>query len=107
MSGTRHIAEAGYTQPVATACEAVQAGFSAYLDSAMSGVEMAAMGAHMENCAACSEEFAAWRAVQQALGDIGPAVMPASLQNELRATMPSTHAEAISRWVAACFAAGS
>jgi hypothetical protein len=92
MSGTRHIAEAGYTQPVATACEAVQAGFSAYLDSAMSGVEMAAMGAHMENCAACSEEFAAWRAVQQALGDIGPAVMPASLQNELRATIAAEHA---------------
>jgi anti-sigma factor RsiW len=68
-------------------CEAVQAEFSAYLDSAMSGVAMAAIHAHLESCEPCAEEFAMWRAMQRSLGELGPAAMPASLHTQLRAAI--------------------
>lgn len=69
------------------ACAQVQAGFSAYLDSAMSGVQMVAIHTHLESCDACSQEFAIWRAVQSSLGELGPAAMPARLQTQLRAAI--------------------
>jgi anti-sigma factor RsiW len=67
-----------------TDCGAAHAGFSAYLDGAMSGVEMAAISAHLEACEGCAAEFAAWRDVQRALGELGPAQPPVSLQARLR-----------------------
>jgi len=74
-------------------CAAVQAQFSAYLDSAMSGVEMVAIHAHLESCSSCSEEFAMWRAVQRSLGELGPAAMPLRLQHQLRAAIAAERTE--------------
>lgn len=66
------------------ACKFARAEFSAYLDGAMSGVEMAAIAAHLHGCHSCSTEFAAWRTVQQSLADLGPAQPPERLQASLR-----------------------
>jgi hypothetical protein len=68
-------------------CTAVRGEFSAYLDGAVSGVEMTAIAAHLEDCADCSQEFAAWRTVQQSLGELGPAKPPMRLQARLRAAL--------------------
>jgi hypothetical protein len=70
-----------------TDCDATHEEFSAYLDGAMSGVEMAAISTHLEACGACAVEFAAWRDVQRALGELGPAQPPVSLQARLRSAI--------------------
>ena len=68
-------------------CLAAQAAFSSYLDGALSGVEMGRVADHLAGCAPCSTEFDAWRAMQTALGDLGPAKPPARLQQRLRAAL--------------------
>src|ERR1700760_4450154 len=68
-------------------CLAAQAAFSSYLDGALSGVEMGRVADHLAGCAPCSTEFDAWRAMQTALGDLGPAKPPARLQERLRAAL--------------------
>jgi hypothetical protein len=68
-------------------CEAMRAEFSAYLDSAMSGLEMAAIHTHLEGCVPCATEFAVWRDVQRSLGELGPAPAPPALQRQLRAAI--------------------
>jgi hypothetical protein len=68
-------------------CLEAQAAFSSYLDGALSGVEMGQVANHLTGCAPCSTEFDAWRAMQAALGDIGPAKPPARLQERLRAAL--------------------
>jgi anti-sigma factor RsiW len=73
-----------YDHPNGVGCAAVRSDFSAYLDSAMSGIEMAAIQAHLDDCHDCSQEFALWRDVQRSLGELGPATMPARLQMQLR-----------------------
>jgi hypothetical protein len=64
-------------------CEAVRAEFDAYLDSAMSGVEMQAMAGHLESCTPCSREFGELRLLQQHLGELGSAPAPEHLQQQL------------------------
>jgi len=83
MNHTAQNAQPPYQQQ----CEAVREEFSSYLDGAMSGVEMASVAAHLDRCAGCSAEFAAWRSVQSALGELGPAQPPARLQTRLRAAL--------------------
>jgi anti-sigma factor RsiW len=68
-------------------CDTVREGFSDYLDGAISGLEMAAIRGHLQHCGACATEFAAWRNVQAALGELGPAQPPARLQLRLRAAL--------------------
>lgn len=65
-------------------CVAAQAAFSSYLDGALSGVEMGQVADHLEGCARCAAEFEAWREVQAALGQLGPAKAPAELQRQLQ-----------------------
>lgn len=71
----------------ASGCLEAQAAFSSYLDGALSGVEMGQVADHLESCAPCSTEFDAWRAMQTALGDLGPAKPPKRLQERLRAAL--------------------
>ena len=66
-----------------SACEPIRAEFSAYLDGAVSGIAMAAIAAHLEACNPCSQEFEDWRAVQQSLTGLGPAMPPAELHSHL------------------------
>jgi hypothetical protein len=42
---------------------------------------------HLAGCEPCSTEFDAWRAMQAALGELGPAKPPARLQQQLRAAL--------------------
>ena len=70
-----------------SACAVVRSGFSAYLDGAISGVEMAAISSHLESCSACAADFDVWREVQRSLGGLGPEHPPARLQARLRAAI--------------------
>jgi len=65
-------------------CLDAQAAFSSYLDGALTGMEMGRVADHLAGCAPCSSEFGAWRAMQTALSDLGPAKPPARLQDRLR-----------------------
>jgi hypothetical protein len=90
-----------------TGCSSVRSEFSAYLDGALTGVEMAALSAHFATCAQCASDFKAWRAIQQCLSDLGPAQMPSALQMRLRQTIAAErergsylppHQRALRRW---------
>jgi len=72
-------------------CKSVRAQFSAYLDGAMSGVAMQQAAKHLDQCSECSSEFAAWRQMQQALGDLGPVKPPADLALKLRVALSQEH----------------
>jgi hypothetical protein len=65
-------------------CAVVRLDFSAYLDGAISGVEMAAISAHLQDCKECATDFYVWREVQRSLGELGPAQPPERLQARLR-----------------------
>ena len=65
-------------------CRHSRSRFSAYLDGAVTGVEMHALGRHLEACSACSAEFATLRAVQASVAALGPARPPADLALRLR-----------------------
>lgn len=73
--------------PTVSECAGVRAEFSAYLDGAVSGVEMAAISRHLGDCEDCAKEFNVWRQVQQSLGELGPQTPPARLQARLRAAI--------------------
>lgn len=65
-------------------CQPIQASFSAYLDGAVSGREMQRVGAHLDACSTCSNEFIAWRAMQDSLSMLKPAKVPEDLGLKLR-----------------------
>lgn len=65
-------------------CQSVQAEFSAYLDGAISGREMAVIASHLKSCEACRKDFAIWLSMGAALADLGPARAPENLQSRLR-----------------------
>jgi len=65
-------------------CPSVRSQFSEYLDGAISGTAMHFIARHLENCAACSAEFAQWRALQAILSSAVPAKPPADLGLRLR-----------------------
>jgi hypothetical protein len=75
------------SERLAHRCVAAQAAFSSYLDGALSGVEMGRVAQHLEGCGPCATEFEAWRAMQMALGELGPAKPPVRLQNGLRTAL--------------------
>lgn len=64
-------------------CETVRENFGAYLDGTMSGVEMSAMAAHLDECRACSDAFAEERLLQTCLAEMGSAQPPARLQEQI------------------------
>ena len=68
-------------------CEQVREEFDAYLDSAMSGVEMQAMAGHLEACVPCARDFSELRMLQQCLGELGTATAPDRLQQQLCETL--------------------
>lgn len=68
-------------------CKSIRTQFSAYLDGVMSGVAMQQVANHLDRCSECSGEFAAWRQMQQVLGDLGPVKPPADLGLKLRVAL--------------------
>jgi len=72
-------------------CKSIRAQFSAYLDGVMSGMAMQQIASHLDQCSECSSEFAAWRQMQQALGDLGPVKPPPDLGLKLRVALSQEH----------------
>jgi hypothetical protein len=68
-------------------CAAIQAEFSAYLDGAVSGVEMGLISSHLRQCPHCDREFQVWRELQQSLGSLRPEPPPARFQAWLRTAL--------------------
>ncbi len=58
--------------------------FSPYLDGAVTGRQMHALGQHLEACGACQAEYAALRRTQQLLAGAGRKKAPADLALKLR-----------------------
>lgn len=83
-------------------CKSTRDRFSAYLDGALTGVSMQQVAAHLESCAECRHEFAGWRAMQSALGDLGPAKAPPELALKLRVALSReqsrTTRQTLARW---------
>jgi hypothetical protein len=77
---------AGTVEPTKE-CAVIRSGFSAYLDGAVSGVEMAAISGHLQQCNECAKDFQVWREVQQSLGELGPQQPPARFQARLRGSI--------------------
>lgn len=71
------------------ACEQTRGSFSAYLDGALDGRTMGQLAAHLHACEGCKTEFATWRALQNTLGELGPAKVPEELQSRLRDALAS------------------
>jgi hypothetical protein len=92
-------------------CSTIQAGFSSYLDGAISGHEMleisrhiegfedVARGARVAGCEACAGELAAWRQTQEAVSALRPMKAPADLALKLRIAISHEHARRESRLV--------
>ncbi len=83
-------------------CSSIRAQFSSYIDGALTGVQMQKIAAHLDSCAACSNEFLSWRHMQTALADLGPAKAPADLALRLRVALSQEQArtprQSIARW---------
>ncbi|HUK24589.1 MAG TPA: zf-HC2 domain-containing protein [Terriglobales bacterium] len=57
---------------------------SPYLDGAVTGMQMHALGRHLEGCTACNQEYAMLRQTQQALTGLGRRKAPPDLALRLR-----------------------
>ena len=79
-------------------CTLIRESFSAYLDGAISGREMQAVAAHLEQCTSCHAEFAEWRTMQHALASVGPVKVPSDLGLKLRLAISHETARRQHRW---------
>jgi anti-sigma factor RsiW len=83
-------------------CKSVRERFSAYLDCAMTGIDMQQTAAHLESCGECGREFQGWRSMQSLLAKIGPAKAPADLALRLRVALSQEQArtpqQSLDRW---------
>lgn len=79
-------------------CPNVRASFSDYLDGAVSGVEMQSIAAHLEDCEACTEEFAGWRAMQHTLAMLRTNKAPEDLGLKLRLAISREQAARQATW---------
>jgi putative zinc finger protein len=83
-------------------CSSIRAQFSAYLDGVVSGVDMQRIAAHLDQCSACSDEFAGWRQMQQNLADLGSAKAPPDLALRLRVALSQEHSrttrQSLAKW---------
>jgi hypothetical protein len=74
-------------KPQSLTCTTVRGDFSSYLDGAVSGIQMAAIGDHLQLCPDCNTEFEALVEMQKALAALGPAQPPVRLQARLRSAI--------------------
>jgi predicted anti-sigma-YlaC factor YlaD len=65
-------------------CSHIQHQFSRYLDGDVPGARMLEISGHLERCADCSGEFAAWRKSQTLVSTLGPTKVPEDLALRLR-----------------------
>jgi hypothetical protein len=67
-----------------SACSHIQHQFSRYLDGDVPGTRMLEISRHLETCADCASEFAAWRTSQTLVSALGPTKVPEDLALRLR-----------------------
>ncbi len=67
-----------------SACSHIQHQFSRYLDGDVPGTRMLEISSHLESCADCATEFAAWRKSQTLVSTLGPTKVPDDLALRLR-----------------------
>jgi predicted anti-sigma-YlaC factor YlaD len=67
-----------------SACSHIQHQFSRYLDGDIPGNEMLRISKHLQKCAHCAGEFAAWEKSQALVSNLGPTKVPADLALRLR-----------------------
>ena len=67
-----------------SACSQIQHQFSHYLDGDVPGTRMLEIAKHLERCADCAHEFAAWQQSQSLVSTLGPAKVPEDLGLRLR-----------------------
>jgi len=65
-------------------CSEAKSLFSPYLDGAVSGTEMRALGTHLNQCSHCNREYALLRQTQELLAKVGRPKAPADLALKLR-----------------------
>jgi anti-sigma factor RsiW len=68
-------------------CSAVQANFTEYLDSQLTGREMQRIAAHLEDCRECAREWASLRQTQALLAALGPVPAPKDLGLRIRVAL--------------------
>ncbi len=79
-------------------CMEIRSSFSAYLDGAVSGVEMQAVAEHLGSCGECSREFSEWRGMQLALERAGTVKSPTDLGLRLRLAISHEGARQQGHW---------
>ena len=67
-----------------SACSSIQQQFSRYLDGDVPGTRMLDISRHLESCADCAGEFAAWQKSQTLVSALGPTKVPEDLALRLR-----------------------
>jgi hypothetical protein len=70
-------------------CTQAQALFSAYLDGAMSGVEMREVSEHLRDCAACRGEYGMLESTRALVSSLGPRQAPPDLAFKIRIALSS------------------
>jgi hypothetical protein len=65
-------------------CAEAKPMFSPYLDGAVSGMEMRALGLHLQQCSQCHREYALLRQSQELLAKVGRRKAPSDLSLKLR-----------------------
>jgi hypothetical protein len=73
-------------------CNEVQSGLTEYLDGRLSGREMQAIDAHLQDCRACARELKSFREVQASLAGLGPVPEPPDLSLRIRVAVSQERA---------------
>jgi hypothetical protein len=68
-------------------CTQAKSMFSTYLDGAVTGLQMRAIGEHLEACPACAAEYAGLRQTQHLVAGLGRKKAPADLALKLRVVL--------------------
>lgn len=74
-------------------CRKTREQFSGYLDGLVSGKVMQQIAAHLEKCANCSDDFAAWRNTLGLVSSVGPTKAPVDLALRLRVALSQAAAQ--------------
>lgn len=75
-----------------SSCSAVQAKFSEYLDSRLTGREMQRIAAHLERCRECAAEWASLKQTQASLASLGSVPEPEDLLLRIRVAVSQERA---------------
>ena len=73
-------------------CDAVQAGFTEYLDGRLNGRVMQDIAAHLQECQTCAREWDSLRQMQLSLAGLGPVPEPENLLLRIRVAVSQERA---------------